>query len=735
MLFDAGDLFTEGMPSKIKTILALLPMKTNAKKLRLTTAKAKPKPKDCTRRKNTPPTSDGVTCDELVLREALTSFGSRDKKKQKRPIAIDLFCGAGGMSLGIEMAGFDIALAVDYDGYHVATHERNFPYGRVKCASVQDLDGKTIRQLSDCTDDIDLVFGGPPCQGFSNMGLRDTYDPRNNLLFHFARLVDELHPKAFIMENVTGLNMGATRDVFDAFLDKVSSRYNVTLPVQVLNAVDFGVPQARKRLFVIGIRKEIGQTASYPTPSQRSKATSVIEAIDDLPRVEADENLFICDSAPYFQKPDEKNNYALIARGLSRSKNDFSHNRQGNTAVCTGCQRVKHTESALELYRSTAPGETVPGHKLPRLHPDGICPTLRAGATSERGSHTAPRPIHPIVARVITAREAARLHGYPDWFSFYPAKMHAYRQIGNSVCPPVAHAVGLEVMRALSIDPKSLPRLSIKLNNTFNLPNERPTQHARIPVKVEYPKIINYLWDKAFDIQANKMIRAIFGPDDIREAIAATGANLPRVRPERFLYEAAQQRAIKHILAKPLAAGYSVAIIEKNGGVGQFQRSDAPNSLGLPKGIVINSADLNKAERIADRSFDLNSNHDLFAFVERDEFATKLSRGRWKSVEIMKDMFGEPESNPPRAKITLQDKSIRHAQVQFFDVSNVPFDRINKNLDEHGGTLALILMRLTNHHFAAVAVLKSGGICSEDFRLIFSNTPNRVVKKDLLNHE
>ena len=270
------------------------------------------------------------------------------------------------MSLGMEKAGFDIALAVDNDGYHVATHERNFPYGKAICTSIQKLDGKAIRRLSGCTSEIDLVFGGPPCQGFSNMGLRDTHDPRNTLIFHFARLVKELHPKAFVMENVTGLNMGATRAVFEAFLEEVTSLYNVTLPVQVLNAVDFGVPQARKRLFVIGIRKGLGLAASYPAPSDASKVPSVIEAIGDLPRVEEDDSLFVNDSAAYSKPIRSKSAFAAIARGLSRGRNDFSHKRIWDSPLVTGCQRVKHTEAALALYRSTAPGETVPGHKLPR---------------------------------------------------------------------------------------------------------------------------------------------------------------------------------------------------------------------------------------------------------------------------------------------------------------------------------------------------------------------------------
>ena len=190
-------------------------MKSNSKNPTVApSGKPKSGPKGVARRKTTPPTSEGAAGDETVLREDPAPYGSGYEKIRKRPVAIDLFCGAGGMSLGMERAGFDIALAVDHDGYHVATHERNFPYGQVKCASVQELDGKTIRHLSGCTGEIDLVFGGPPCQGFSNMGLRDTHDPRNTLIFHFARLVDELHPKAFVMENVTGLNMGATRAGF-----------------------------------------------------------------------------------------------------------------------------------------------------------------------------------------------------------------------------------------------------------------------------------------------------------------------------------------------------------------------------------------------------------------------------------------------------------------------------------------------------------------------------------------
>ncbi len=632
------------------------------------------------------------------------------------------------MSLGMERAGFDVALAIDYDGYHVATHERNFPYGRSKCASVQDLSGENLRELAGLgnNDEVSLVFGGPPCQGFSAMGLRDAQDPRNTLIFHFARIVDELRPKAFVMENVTGLNMGSTQPVFEAFLERVRKHYNVTLPVRVLTATDFGVPQARKRLFVIGVRSDVGEAADYPLTNGVEKPPTVWQAIGDLPKVELNNDLFESDSARYARKPHSTNTYALVARGIERLPQDFSHLRVCDSPEVSGCRRVKHSSAAIELYGSTAPGEMVPGHKLPRLHPDGICPTLRAGATSERGSHTAPRPVHPAAPRVITAREAARLHGYPDWFSFYPAKMHAYRQIGNSVCPPVAHAVGLSVMRALGIDPSTLPQKTIELSNEFALPPDRPMQHARIPVRVEFPKIINFLWERAFDPKRKTLRCAAFGPDDIREAIAATNANLPRVRPERFLFEAGQQRAIRDILALPLAHGYSIAIVDREAGTGVFQPADNPNSLGRQKSIVIRSPDLNRCSRLDVDGINLEDADTLLASLENPGVLAAISHGEWTSAELQKDLLGQPVTDPPKAFVHLRDGRSRTVVIQHFETSQVPFDRLSPSLSDKGTAHGLVLLTLTKRHFAAIAIKKRNGVISEVYRTLFA-IPERVA--------
>ena len=398
-----------------------------------------------------------------------------------RPKAIDLFCGAGGMSLGFEQAGFDILFALDCDGHHVAVHRRNFPSHPTLCLPVADLTGKAIFDAIGGPQEIDLVFGGPPCQGFSSMGLRDVQDPRNSLVDEFARLVAEIRPKAFAMENVPGMVAGKTKAIFDraiGFLE--AAGYLIAKPVSILDASDFGVPQKRKRLFLLGVRSDIGVRPAYPIgpqPGQPHRPT-VWEAIADLPDVDRHSTLYGSDEIEYDREPESP--YAKVARGLLEDRSDFSYRRRWDRQRCTGCLRIRHSANAVELYAATPPGSTVPGHKLPRLDPNGICSTLRAGSDSTHGSYTAPRPVHPFRPRCITAREAARLHGFPDWFAFFPTKWHAYRQIGNAVCPPVARAVGFSILSALGLAPWK-PKKLIALADTFELPVDRPAHFAANP--------------------------------------------------------------------------------------------------------------------------------------------------------------------------------------------------------------------------------------------------------------
>src|SRR6202035_3979765 len=163
--------------------------------------------------------------------------------KHSKPIGVDLFAGAGGLSLGFEQAGFDILAAVEYDPIHAATHEFNFPHCTTICRSVTDIDAHYIRSHSWIgSREIDVVFGGPPCQGFSLIGKRAIDDPRNLLLRQFVRLVVELDPKYFVFENVRGLTIGEHRRLLDEIIAEFRRHnYAVEDDYRVLNAADYGV--------------------------------------------------------------------------------------------------------------------------------------------------------------------------------------------------------------------------------------------------------------------------------------------------------------------------------------------------------------------------------------------------------------------------------------------------------------------------------------------------------------
>jgi DNA (cytosine-5)-methyltransferase 1 len=367
-----------------------------------------------------------------------------------RPIGIDLFAGAGGMSLGFEQAGFDIAAAVEIDPIHCATHEYNFPYSPVICASVIDLSGDEIRRRANLGDrDVDVVFGGAPCQGFSLMGKRILDDPRNQLVFHYVRLVQELHPKYCVFENVRGLTIGKHASFLSELIAALGAiGYQVLMPYRVLNAADYGVPQDRRRLFLMAARQDL-PLPNYPH-SWPEKIT-VWEAIGDLPN--ADDFAELDGADAVYTDWDTESDYGRKLRGFDRNQDDYSYLRQFDFNLLTSSLRTKHTSLSRSRFLATLPGKTESISRFRKLDPQGLCNTLRAGTDSARGAHTSPRPIHPFLPRLITVREAARLHSYPDWFRFHMTKWHGCRQIGNSVPPLLAKALAGELIKTLDIQP------------------------------------------------------------------------------------------------------------------------------------------------------------------------------------------------------------------------------------------------------------------------------------------
>ena len=373
------------------------------------------------------------------------------KGNGKKPIGVDLFAGAGGMSLGFEQAGFDILAAVEYDPIHASTHEFNFPGCATICRSVADIDGDYIRSNSRIGKrDVDVVFGGAPCQGFSMIGKRALEDPRNHLVYHFVRIVSELKPKYFIFENVRGLTVGEHKKFLEEIIGEFKVRgYKVQDDYRVLNAMNFGVPQDRQRLFLMGARKGHG-LPEYPAKTHELPGTNldlgfmettptVWEAIGDLPEADKYEELLSRDwvEAEY-EKPSP---YARLLR--QKTENGRLCN------LLTSSMRTIHTPLSQERFKATAPGETEPVSRFLKLDPNGVCNTIRAGTASDRGAFTSPRPIHPFSPRCITVREAARLHSYPDWFRFHVTKWHGFRQVGNSVPPLLGQAVASKIMERL----------------------------------------------------------------------------------------------------------------------------------------------------------------------------------------------------------------------------------------------------------------------------------------------
>ena len=378
-----------------------------------------------------------------------------------RPLAIDLFAGAGGMSLGIEAAGFDVVSAVELDPVHCAVHKYNFPECNTVCADISELLPESV--LPPDYSDIDLIVGGPPCQGFSQIGQRQLDDPRNKLVFDFVRFVKELRPKYFIFENVPGIIAGKHKVFVEELKEAFESiDYNVLEP-EVLNAADFGAPQNRKRFIILGYRKR-QRAPFFPKKTHHENPPNLFESQNSY--IGADEAIGDLVKIPVFMDNDlgidsselDYSGYRAQYSFESKKHYEFCNRRHFINRLVFGHVGSKHTDKSIQRFSETPSGSTEPISRFFKLHPEKPCNTLRAGTASDRGAYTAPRPIHYELPRCISVREAARLHTYPDWFQFHQTIWHGFREIGNSVIPLFGKHLGISVREALGID---LPSIDI----------------------------------------------------------------------------------------------------------------------------------------------------------------------------------------------------------------------------------------------------------------------------------
>jgi len=412
-----------------------------------------------------------------------------------RPIAIDLFAGAGGLGLGFEQAGFDVVAAVEIDPIHCAIHAYNFPHCVMLPQSVADLTGTEIRQRAGIGHrHVDVVFGGAPCQGFSMMGHRALDDPRNSLVREFVRIVNELKPSHFVFENVKGLTVGDHRILLDELIEEFARLgYRTRLPWEVLDAADYGVPQHRERLILMGARRGY-ELPEYPAAMFRPADTerrgllpvgpSCQDALGDLPDAEQFEELTQCDEVS-ITRWGRSSRYAREMRCVGDASWHYGYIRNWDRQMLTSSLRTEHTPISKRRFEATLPGQVEPISRFYKLSAGGLSNTLRAGTDSSRGAFTSPRPIHYAYPRCITVREMARLHGFPDWFRFHQTKWHGARQIGNAVPPPLARAIALAVTRALRYAPRC-PEGPIELGDSrlLRLEMSQAAAYFDVPVSI-----------------------------------------------------------------------------------------------------------------------------------------------------------------------------------------------------------------------------------------------------------
>lgn len=346
---------------------------------------------------------------------------------------LDLFCGAGGASLGFENAGFEIIGGVDFDVDAIKTHTFNFKKGIHYCGDIKEITNEYIEKNF---LNVDVIVGGPPCQGFSsaNRRFKEESDPRNGLFFEYMRFLKLIKPKVFVIENVQGLltkDGGYAKDKIIFITEELGYK----VKVKVLNAEDFGVPQKRKRAFFVGVRKDIEREFSFENLKPLCEKTSVFDAIGDLVDVENGKNYntlkgkeknwlqeYYCD-----EKAEEIKNYDRKVHKNSIIEKIKTVPQGGNWRdVPEHLWETKRSNRHSSVYR--------------RLNFREPSITIDTG----HGNY-----FHPIFNRVPNVRESARIQSFKDSFEFLGSKTSQYRQVGNAVPPILAQVIAIEILTVL----------------------------------------------------------------------------------------------------------------------------------------------------------------------------------------------------------------------------------------------------------------------------------------------
>ena len=355
--------------------------------------------------------------------------------QKKEYTGIDIFSGAGGLSLGAEMAGIKISTAIEINPSAAKTFMRNHKGATVLQGDIQELDPKT---LPASPPPVFIIMGGPPCQGFSmsNTRTRNMENQKNFLFLEFVRFVQEIRPEWFVLENVWGLtniNEGKTQTLIEDCFRAIEGYDNIKS--SILWASDYGVPQNRNRFFLVGNRLGI----DFQFPEKYKRKITVEEAISDLPSLQNGEML---DEAPYTKALEEASPYAqLMRKGSDKARQNYVS---------------KNNDLVIERYKYIGQGQNwraIPDYLMQNYADKGRCHSgiykrLRADQPSVViSNYRKSMLIHPYENRGISVREAARLQSFPDTFTFEGSLMHIQQQIGNAVPPLLAKAVFQQIIK------------------------------------------------------------------------------------------------------------------------------------------------------------------------------------------------------------------------------------------------------------------------------------------------
>lgn len=347
---------------------------------------------------------------------------------------VDLFAGIGGLSDGFHQAGCRVLGAVEWESELATLYKKNHKQRGIDVhvieQDVRNVAAETILETFELEPgELTYLIGGSPCQGYSMIGKRRQDDERNELIFEFPRLLRTIRPRVFIIENVPGIvgfQGGAT---LERLLKQLKALGYANSSYQLVDAAACGVPQQRRRTIILGtLEGEVPDLAHFRKPAD--SGPTCWDAIGDLPDPE--------DAIGRFNPGSE------IPYG-SRQPSPYAKKLRGRKQKVGHWEPVNHSAKVQQSFRELREGETDPDTKCWRLPAAGYAHTLRAGSRSR----TACRPVHPFQPRVITVREAARLHSFPDFYRFPKSKSAAHAAIGNAVPPQMARQIASACNKAI----------------------------------------------------------------------------------------------------------------------------------------------------------------------------------------------------------------------------------------------------------------------------------------------